>query len=236
MLHNGRTKEAIDTLNYIAWFNGVEGRIPEDSVFLEADSEDKMISPKSTAKSRIQEVILTENRVSEMSFKGIKSFKINEDEKGAVTSQFTLAVEFIVLSLYNMMVMGLYTFAYLLIARMGGDMFVNGVVLSLGECFSAIGSGWAMTFMSDTAVTRLFIVICLIFNVIYYYVTGPDNVYLQYVVLFLAVFGQYGPVNTIFVIYEQRLPPRNLGAGTTLICLVFGPIGISPMPYVAIAP
>ena len=38
------------------------------------------------------------------------------------------------------------------------------------------------------------------------------------------------------MIYEQRLPPRILGAGTTLICLVFGPLGIAPMPYVAIAP
>ena len=49
LLHNGRTSEAIDTLNYIAWFNGVEGRIPQDSVFLEAVSGKEMGSPKSTA-------------------------------------------------------------------------------------------------------------------------------------------------------------------------------------------
>ena len=147
-------------------------------------------------------MILSEGRTSEMSFKDIKRFDKNGIESKEDTSQATLAIEFVILSLYNMMVMGLYTFAYLLIARMGGDMFVNGIVLSLGECFSAIGSGWALTFMSDTAVTRLFIVICLVFNLTYYFYSGPENQILQYILLFLSVFGQYGPVNTIFVIYE----------------------------------
>ena len=31
LLHNGKTKEAIDVLNYVAWFNGAENRIPEDA-------------------------------------------------------------------------------------------------------------------------------------------------------------------------------------------------------------
>ena len=36
LLHNGKTKEAISVLNYIAWFNGVEYRVPNDAAFIEA--------------------------------------------------------------------------------------------------------------------------------------------------------------------------------------------------------
>ena len=188
LLHNGRTREAIETLNYIAWFNGVSERIPEDSVFIEAVSE------KNQSESRFSRgntnPMLSEGRASDLSFKGIQSYSKKDNCQQKTTSQLTLAIEFAVLSLYNMMVMGLYTFAYLLIARMGGDMFIDGIVLSLGECASAIGSGWALAFMSDTAVTRLFIVICFVFNLLYYYLpTSDESMMLQYVVLFLAVFG-----------------------------------------------
>ena len=36
LLHNGKTKEAIDVLNYIAWFNGVDYRVPPDAYFIES--------------------------------------------------------------------------------------------------------------------------------------------------------------------------------------------------------
>ena len=36
LLMQGRTKEAIDSLNYIAWFNGSVHRIPADTDFIEA--------------------------------------------------------------------------------------------------------------------------------------------------------------------------------------------------------
>ena len=36
LLHNGKTKEAISVFNYIAWFNGVEHRVPEEAQFIEA--------------------------------------------------------------------------------------------------------------------------------------------------------------------------------------------------------
>ena len=35
LLLNGKTKEAIANLNYIAWFNGSSERIPENAEFIE---------------------------------------------------------------------------------------------------------------------------------------------------------------------------------------------------------
>ena len=38
LLANGRRAEAIAMLNFIAWFNGVEDRIPADTKFIEESS------------------------------------------------------------------------------------------------------------------------------------------------------------------------------------------------------
>ena len=35
LLYQGRTKDAIRILNYIAWFNGVDYRVPKNTCFVE---------------------------------------------------------------------------------------------------------------------------------------------------------------------------------------------------------
>ena len=39
LLLNGKTGEAIKVLNFIAWFNGVEHRVPEDTIFIEVEQD-----------------------------------------------------------------------------------------------------------------------------------------------------------------------------------------------------
>ena len=62
---------------------------------------------------------------------------------------------------------------------------------------------------------------------------GPEYPILQYVVLFLGIFGQYVPFNACFMIQEQRLPPKYLGSASVFIFCA-GPLGMSFVPYIAI--
>ena len=117
--------------------------------------------------------------------------------------------------------------------KMGGDIYVVGVILSLAEGISSLGSGYAMRYISDVNVVRCALIMCVAFNLIYYYYMGPKYPILQYFVLFLGIFGQYAPLNCSFMIQEQRLPPKYLGSASVLIFCA-GPLGMSLIPYVAI--
>ena len=89
-----------------------------------------------------------------------------------------------------------------------------------------------MTYFKDTNVSRACAIVMGVFNAIYYYYTGPENPLLQYVVLFLALVGQAGVYNCIFVIMELRIPPKNLGSSTNIIMLVIGPASYGFIPYI----
>ena len=148
-------------------------------------------------------------------------------------SEFTLAAEFVTLCFLYIFICQLYVIAYLMLDKMGGDIYVVGVILSLAEGISSLVSGYAMKYMSDVNVVRCSLVMCVAFNLIYYYYMGPKYPILQYFVLFLGIFGQYAPLNTSFMIQEQRLPPKYLGSASVLIFCA-GPLGMSLIPYVAI--
>ena len=87
-----------------------------------------------------------------------------------------------------------------MIARLGGDIYVIGIILALAEATASIVSGYSMKFMKDVNVVRCALVMCITFNLIYYFYMGPEYPILQYVILFLAIFGQYAPINTSFMI------------------------------------
>ena len=52
LLQNGRREEAIRTLNFIAWFNGVEERIPANTLFVEAQNQPKAEEAPINTRSR----------------------------------------------------------------------------------------------------------------------------------------------------------------------------------------
>ena len=175
--------------------------------------------------------------LTDLDFKNLPIVSYNvKSEQPKVSTEFTQAVEFMTLASYNMIIAANYAVAYLLVARLGGNVFVNGILLSAAEATSTILTGIGLNYMRDVTVTRLCAVLASIFNLMYYFLTVPEYPLLQYTVLFLAMLGMYGPYNVGYVIFELRLPPRNLGAGTSIIILFFGPLAISVMPFVAIAP
>ena len=119
-----------------------------------------------------------------------------------------------------------------MLSGLGGNIFVNCVILSFAESFSIGVTGTAMQYFKDTNVSRFCAIIMGLFNAIYYYCTGPDTVMLQYVVLFFALVGHAGVYNCIFVVIELRIPPKNLASATNIIMLVIGPMCYGFIPYI----
>ena len=237
LLQNGRREEAIRTLNFIAWFNGVEERIPDNTQFVEAQNQVKSQEAPINTRSRADSISSASDAYlfTDMDFKAVyaHSKRANLEEK-QLTSEFTLAIEFVVLSFMHMFISQLYVLAYLMIAKLGGDINVNGIVLAIAEGVSSMSAGYAMGYMSDLNVVRVALLMCIVFNLLYYYQMGPEYPILQYFVLFVAIFGQYAPLGATFVIQEQRIPPKYLGSASVLIYIVFGPLGMSAVPYIAI--
>ena len=59
-------------------------------------------------------------------------------------SEFTLAVEFVTLCFLYIFICQLFVLGYLMIAKLGGDIYVVGIVISLGEGLSSLGAGYGM--------------------------------------------------------------------------------------------
>ena len=120
----------------------------------------------------------------------------------------------------------------MMLSRLDGNIFVNSIVLSFAEAISMAITGIGMTYYKDTNVSRVCAIFIGVFNFVYFYFTGPENPILQYAVLFLALVGQAGAYNCIFVIMELRIPPKNLGSAMNIITLVIGPTSYGFIPYI----
>ena len=71
-----------------------------------------------------------------------------------------------------------------------------------------------------------------VFNAIYYFYADPEYPFFLYATLFIALVGQAGAYNCMFIIIELRIPPKNLGAATNIIMLIFGPLAVATTPYI----
>ena len=144
----------------------------------------------------------------------------------------TQAIEFCVLAFFYVVNAASYGLAYLMLSRLGGNIFVNSIILSFAEAFSMGITGVGMTKFKDTTISRWCSCCMALFNWVYYFYTGPDQPFYQYAALFFALVGQAGAYNCIFVILELRIPPKNLGAATNIIMLVFGPLSYAILPFI----
>ena len=129
------------------------------------------------------------SRGSSLCFENTPVYKENQLESNQYSSERTQAIEFIVLALFYLIVVAAYCLAYMMLSRLGGNIFVNSIVLSFAESFSMGITGLGMTYFKDTDVSRCCAVIMGVFNAIYYYYTDSSNPLLQYAVLFLALVG-----------------------------------------------
>ena len=110
-----------------------------------------------------------------MDFKDVQIYskRPNKENQVVEASEFTLASEFVTLCFLYIFICQLYVIAYLMLDKMGGDIYVVGIVLSLAEGISSLGSGFAMKYISDLNVVRCSLIMCVTFNLIYYYYMGP---------------------------------------------------------------
>ena len=73
-----------------------------------------------------------------------------------------------------MIIVASFTLAYLMIARFGGNIFITGIILSLAEAAASVLTGLGMQYMRDIYVTRICAVFSVVFNLIFYFWTGPE--------------------------------------------------------------
>ena len=113
--------------------------------------------------------------LTDMDFKDVQIYskRPNKENQVVEASEFTLASEFVTLCFLYIFICQLYVIAYLMLDKMGGDIYVVGIVLSLAEGISSLGSGFAMKYISDLNVVRCSLIMCVVFNLIYYYYMGP---------------------------------------------------------------
>ena len=126
-------------------------------------------------------------------------------------------VEFVLIAcLFSQCYMS-YGLAYLTLAGRGGNMFVNGILLSVAEATSAGVTGWALGRMADYTVFRACAACSAASNLAYYSLEGhPQLAWLRYLFLFMSYLGTAGCLNCVFVVMELRFPPQSMGTAIAL--------------------
>ena len=128
-------------------------------------------------------------------------------------SKQTQMVEFALISCLFAQCYMAYGLAYLTLAQRGGNMFVNGILLSVAEATSAGITGWALGCMPDATVLRACAACSAFSNLAYFYLEGdPQLTWLRYVFLFMSYLGTAGCLNCVFVVMELRFPPQSMGS------------------------
>ena len=78
-----------------------------------------------------------------------------------------------------------YGLAYLTLAGRGGNMFVNGMLLSIAEAISAGITGWALGLTADYTVFRVCAICYAGFNLALYFLQDlPELYWIRYLCLF----------------------------------------------------
>ena len=223
LLMQGRTEEAIESLNYIAWFNGSGHRVPTGTEFVEGQLCIGQEDQGTPVRHRTLKVELSFKDVSDHA----EGIEIHEDKR-------TLMVEFLIISIFYAMCYMQYGLAYLTLAGRGGNMFVNGILLSVAEAASTGVTGWALGVMKDVTVFRVCALMNIIFNLTYFMLKGyEDLVWLRYSTLFLSYLGQAGCFNCVFVVMEMRFPPQQMASAIAMSMQVIAPLLCSLNPIIA---
>ena len=91
------------------------------------------------------------------------------------------------------------------IANLGGNKFVNGLILGLTECSSGLFAALLMSKMSVFSSFQLCAVLAIVFNFLNQFVVAEGTA-LSYVTLTVAVLGVGGVYTCIFVLVGIVLP------------------------------
>ena len=103
----------------------------------------------------------------------------------------------------------------LYVAKLPGNMLINGIVYGCGGTFAMIFSSWLMGRMHDITVFRALWLLGLIGYLVL--ILFPDNDILPYVGIILITTSIEGWGNTFLLILELRVPPQNASSALVII-------------------
>ena len=140
----------------------------------------------------------------------------------------SVASQLIIISLIMSSIEIQYFSVYYLAADIGGNLFTNVILLSIGASVSGVVSGYLINVYSDVRVFQSFALCTGIFNLIFYFVS---DAILKYICFILTAFGAAAQFCVIFIIVELRIPPENIGAAIAIV-LTIGNVAAAISPFV----
>jgi hypothetical protein len=125
------------------------------------------------------------------------------------------------------------------VPNLGGNKFINGIILGSAEISSVVMSGIMLSSFPNKPVFRFFIIVAVVFGGINIYFARPDSL-LQYITLFFSIQGVGGSYNCGIIQIANSVPTSIVG-GTITFCMTLGltvSLGVplivllpQPMPY-----
>lgn len=106
---------------------------------------------------------------------------------------------------------------YHLATSIGGNKFINCILIGAGEVMACIISAFMMSRMSDTLVFKIAAAIGCVSNIIFYCV--PEGPF-KYLCFLGYVFGAAAQFNCIYPLIELRIPPENAASGIVITTCV----------------
>ena len=110
-----------------------------------------------------------------------------------------------------------YNSLYFLVTVIGGNIFVNCIVMGVGEVAAGLLSGKLLSQFKDVHVFFVANLLVAVFDTLFYYVPAGLP---QYACLLMTICGVATQFNCIYVLVEMRIPPENTGSAIVIVTTV----------------
>lgn len=128
------------------------------------------------------------------------------------------------------------------VTKLGGNKFLNGIILGTAELSAGIFAGFLISKSSPKIAFQICAVFAIVFNALNQFVVPHDSL-LSYMTLALAILGVGGVYTAIYVIIYAVMPKEQVGGAMVLIITfgvslsLFAPIIAlydTPIPFLAL--
>lgn len=219
MLTQGRVAEAIDAFNQIAKFNGVTARIPKGATFQE------QVEPESVAEITNEIPI----NISQLVANNFTLQKPDKDSRDSRVSFLLVALVLIIGAGVN----NAYWLTLLYVTSLGGNKFVNCMLLGSAEMLSGIFTGALISCTNSMTAFQVTCVMSVLFNATNQFWVAEGSI-MASITLFAAILGVGGAFTGVYVLIAEVIPVRHLGSVMVLQCS-FAVLSTMGAPLVALA-
>ena len=177
----GRKKEAIKSLNIIAWFNSSKSRIPSNAVFEEETMYGNNEAENTQNHLNMSSLYLVQN-LSRMSWIANRTKQMHNNTTRQLNSvsmsqkagaeddfhddnQMSCRQLFVFVLVFSC-IANCYWITLYNVPNLGGNKFFNGFILGVSEMSSGVVSGLLMQIFSRRLTFQLFILIAIVFSAI----------------------------------------------------------------------